>query len=142
MEEEIMVELIILVKSVSFGVIGIIKIFFRVLDNINWLELILVLFIIVIIYGFKYIIKKVLSILVVLFVVFGGVYLLKLNYCFIEEIFVGILLFNFEIFIEFSFVVLLFYIFIVLIFVFLGVIDLLFIFVVVDNMIKIKYNFN
>ena len=58
-EEEIMAESTTLAKSASSGVIGTIKTLPRAMNNINWLELMLALLTIAIIYGFKYITKKI-----------------------------------------------------------------------------------
>ena len=54
------------------GVIGTLKIFPRIINNINSLELILALMTILIIYGFKRITTKVPSTLVALLIVSGG----------------------------------------------------------------------
>ena len=141
-EEEIMAESTTLAKSASSGVIGTIKTLPRAMSNINWLELMLALLTIAIIYGFKYITKKVPSTLVALFVVSFGAYFLKLDYRPIEEIPAGIPLPNFEIFTEFSFAALSPYILTALTLAFLGAIDSLLTSVVADNMTKTKHNPN
>lgn len=90
-EDEIVVEAVTLAKSESSGVLGTIKTLPRALQRINWLELLLALITIAIIYGFKFITKKIPSTLVALFVVSLGAYYLKLDYRPIEEIPAGIL---------------------------------------------------
>lgn len=85
-EDEIVVEAVTLAKSESSGVLGTIKTLPRALQRINWLELLLALITIAIIYGFKFITKKIPSTLVALFVVSLGAYYLKLDYRPIEEI--------------------------------------------------------
>ncbi|MEZ4857466.1 MAG: SulP family inorganic anion transporter [Flavobacteriaceae bacterium] len=141
-EEEIMVEASTLAKSNSSGVIGAIKTLPRALNNINWLELILALLTIAIIYGFKYVTKKVPSTLVALFVVSFGAYFLKLDYRPIEKIPAGIPIPNFGIFTDFSFAALSPYILTALTLAFLGAIDSLLTSVVADNMTKTKHNPN
>ncbi len=141
-EEEILVEATTLAKSSSSGVIGAIKTLPRALQNINWLEFILALLTIAIIYGFKYITKKVPSTLVALFVVSFGAYFLKLDYRPIEEIPAGLPLPNFEMFTGFSFAALSPYILTALTLAFLGAIDSLLTSVVADNMTKTKHKPN
>lgn len=141
-EEEIMVEALTLAKSESSGVIGAIKMLPRALEQINWMEIILALLTIFIIYGFKYITTKVPSTLVALFVVSGGAFLLGLDYRPIEEIPAGIPLPHFEIFTGFSLAAISPYFFTALTLSFLGAIDSLLTSVVADNMTKTKHNPN
>ncbi len=141
-DNEIMVEALTLAKSESSGVLGAIKMLPRALLQINWLELVLALLTILIIYGFKHITTRVPSTLVALFVVSGGAYLLKLDYRPIEQIPAGIPLPHFEIFSGFNFMELSPYIFTSLTLAFLGAIDSLLTSVVADNMTKTKHNPN
>lgn len=141
-EQEILVEATTLAKSESSGVIGALKTLPRALQNINWLELILALLTIGIIYGFKYITKKIPSTLVALFVVSLGAYFLKLGYRPIEKIPAGIPLPNLEIFTSFNFGTISPYILTALTLSFLGAIDSLLTSVVADNMTKTKHNPN
>ncbi len=140
--EEINTEALTLAKNESSGVLGSIKTLPRAFSSINWLEVILALLTILIIYGFKYITKKVPSTLVALFVVSLGAYFLNLEYRPIEEIPAGIPLPHFEIFTGFSFAKLSPYVFTALTLAFLGAIDSLLTSVVADNMTKTKHNPN
>ena len=137
-----MVEATTLAKSNSSGVIGALKTLPRALQNINWLELFLALLTIGIIYGFKYITKKIPSTLVALFVVSLGAYFLKLEYRPIEKIPAGIPLPNLDIFTSFNFGTLSPYILTALTLAFLGAIDSLLTSVVADNMTKTKHKPN
>lgn len=141
-EDEIFAESSTLAKSASSGVLGSLKTLPRALQNINWLELILALLTIAIIYGFKYITKKIPSTLVALFVVSFGAYFLKLDYRPIEKIPEGIPMPNLEIFTGFSFAALSPYILTALTLAFLGAIDSLLTSVVADNMTKTKHKPN
>jgi SulP family sulfate permease len=141
-ENEIIREAKILAKNNSSGVIGSINTLPRALKNINWLELILGLITIVIIFGFKRITKKIPSTLVALLVVTLGAYFLKLDYRPIEEIPSGFPLLNMEIFAKFSLNQISPYIFTALTLAFLGAIDSLLTSVVADNMTKTKHKPN
>ncbi|MBT8223774.1 MAG: sodium-independent anion transporter, partial [Eudoraea sp.] len=84
------------------GVMGAIKIIPRALNNMSWLELILALATIFIIYGFKRITKAVPSTLVALVVVSGVAYGFNLDYRTIEQIPEGFPMPNLEIFTQFK----------------------------------------
>ena len=114
----------------------------RALQNINWLELILALGTIGIIYGFKRITTKVPSTLVALLVMSGIAIGFKLNYRPIEEIPSGIPMPNLAIFTDFSFNSISPFIFTALTLALLGAIDSLLTSVVADNMTKTKHNPN
>ncbi|WP_457615557.1 SulP family inorganic anion transporter [Lutibacter sp.] len=131
-----------LAKKEASGVIGSFKVMSRALSNINWLELILALGTIVIIYGFKRITTKVPSTLVALLVMSGIAIGFGLNYRPIEEIPSGLPIPNFEIFTSFSFSSISPYIFTALTLALLGAIDSLLTSVVADNMTKTKHNPN
>jgi len=124
------------------GVIGAIKVFPRALQNINWLELILALGTIIIIYGFKRITTAVPSTLVALLVMSGIAYAMQLDYRLIEEIPSGLPLPNIEIVTNFSFSSVSPYIFTALTLALLGAIDSLLTSVVADNMTKTKHKPN
>jgi len=124
------------------GVIGAIKVLPRALKNINWLELILALGTIIIIFGFKRITTKVPSTLVALLVMSGIAIGFNLNYRAIEEIPGGLPIPNFEIFTSFSFASVTPYIFTALTLALLGAIDSLLTSVVADNMTKTKHKPN
>jgi len=124
------------------GVLGSIKVFTRIVRNVNWLELSLALFTIFIIYGFKRITTKVPSTLVALVVVTGGAVALGLDYKPIREIPSGFPIPNFEIFQFFSLNAISPHIFTAIALAFLGAIDSLLTSVVADNMTKTKHSPN
>lgn len=131
-----------LAASGASGVLGTIKVLPRALTNINWLELLLVLGTILIIYGFKRITTVVPSTLVALLVMSGIAYGFKLNYRPIEEIPSGLPIPNLEIFTSFSLGSITPYIFTALTLALLGAIDSLLTSVVADNMTKTKHKPN
>ncbi len=141
-EEEIQKEALSLAKNNSSGVIGTLKVFPRALKNFKWLEFILALATIIIIFGFKYITKKIPSTLVALFVVTGAAYFLKLDYMPIKEIPSGFPIPQLEMFSSFSVAAITPYVFTALTLSFLGAIDSLLTSVVADNMTKTKHKPN
>ncbi len=124
------------------GVIGAIKVLPRALNNINWLELLLALGTIFIIYGFKRITKVVPSTLVALLVMSGIAYGFNLGYRPIEEIPLGLPLPKWEIFTGFNLASITPYVFTALTLALLGAIDSLLTSVVADNMTKTKHKPN
>ncbi len=124
------------------GVLGTIKVLPRALQNINWLELLLAMGTIIIIYGFKRITKAVPSALVALLVMSGIAIGFKLNYRPIEEIPSGLPVPNLEIFTDFSLGSIAPYIFTALTLALLGAIDSLLTSVIADNMTKTKHKPN
>lgn len=124
------------------GVLGSIKVLPRALQNINWLELLLALGTIFIIYGFKKITTRIPSTLVALFVMSGIAIGFGLNYRPIEEIPSGLPIPNFAIFTDFSLTSITPYIFTALTLALLGAIDSLLTSVVADNMTKTKHKPN
>jgi len=124
------------------GALGAIKAIPKALKNINWLELILALGTIFIIYGFKRITKAVPSTLVALIVMSGIAVGFGLDYRPIEEIPSGLPVPNLEIFTEFSLGSVTPYIFTALTLALLGAIDSLLTSVVADNMTKTKHKPN
>lgn len=141
-QDDILKESQTLAASGASGVIGTIKVLPRALTNINWLELLLVLGTILIIYGFKRITTVVPSTLVALLVMSGIAYGFKLNYRPIEEIPSGFPIPNLEIFTSFSLGSITPYIFTALTLALLGAIDSLLTSVVADNMTKTKHKPN
>jgi sulfate permease, SulP family len=141
-EAQILKESQTLAGSEASGVIGAIKVLPRALENINWLELLLALGTILIIYGFKRITTKVPSTLVALFVMSGIAIGFGLNYRPIEEIPGGLPMPDFAIFTDFSFNSISPYIFTALTLALLGAIDSLLTSVVADNMTKTKHKPN
>ncbi len=124
------------------GVLGSLRVMPRALQHINWLELMLALATIFIIYGFKRITTAIPSTLVALLVVSGAAFAFGLNYRPIEEIPSGLPVPNFEIFTGFSFAAVAPYIVTAFILSLLGAIDSLLTSVVADNMTKTKHKPN
>ena len=141
-QEQILKESQTLASKEASGVLGALKVLPRALSNINWLELLLALGTIIIIYGFKRITKAVPSTLVALLVMSGIAIGFKLNYRPIEEIPSGLPIPNLEIFTSFSLGSITPYIFTALTLALLGAIDSLLTSVVADNMTKTKHQPN
>ena len=141
-EADVLKESQTLAASEASGVLGTIKVLPRALTNINWLELLLALGTILIIYGFKRITTAVPSTLVALLVMSGIAYGFKLNYRPIEEIPSGLPVPNLEMFTTFSLSTITPYIFTALTLALLGAIDSLLTSVVADNMTKTKHKPN
>jgi SulP family sulfate permease len=124
------------------GVLGAIKVLPRALKNISWLELILAVGTIFIIYGFKRITTTVPSTLVSLILMSGIAIGFGLDYRPIEEIPSGFPIPNLGIFTTFNLASLSPYIFTALTLALLGAIDSLLTSVVADNMTKTKHKPN
>ncbi|NND15018.1 MAG: SulP family inorganic anion transporter [Eudoraea sp.] len=124
------------------GVLGAFNVLPRALKNINYLELILALVTIFIIYGFKRITKVVPSTLVALLLVSGVAYGFGLDYRPIEQIPEGFPMPNLEIFSGFTLGKITPYIFTALTLALLGAIDSLLTSVVADNMTKTQHKPN
>ena len=139
---QIMKESQTLAAKEASGIIGAIRVIPRALQNINWLELLLALGTIIIIYGFKRITKAVPSTLIALLVMSGLAIGLGLNYRPIETIPSGLPIPNWHIFTEFSFGYIAPFIFTAITLALLGAIDSLLTSVVADNMTKTKHNPN
>jgi len=131
-----------LAKSDASGVLGTLKILPRALQHINWLELLLALGTIIIIFGFKKITTKVPSTLVALLVMSGIAVGFGLDYRPIQEIPSGLPLPNLGIFTEFKLNSITPYVFTALTLALLGAIDSLLTSVVADNMTKTKHKPN
>ncbi|WP_298237663.1 SulP family inorganic anion transporter [uncultured Algibacter sp.] len=141
-QEDILKESQTLAAKDASGAYGAIKVLPRALKHINWLELILALGTIFIIYGFKRITKAVPSTLVALIVMSGIAVGFGLNYRPIEEIPSGLPIPNLEIFTSFKLSSVTPYIFTALTLSLLGAIDSLLTSVVADNMTKTKHKPN
>jgi SulP family sulfate permease len=141
-QEDILKESQTLAASEASGVLGAIKVLPGALRNINWLELLLALGTILIIYGFKRITTAVPSTLVALLVMSGIAYGFNLNYRPIEEIPSGLPIPHLEMFTTFSLSSITPYIFTALTLALLGAIDSLLTSVVADNMTKTKHKPN
>ncbi len=126
----------------SSGVLGALKVLPTALKQINWLELLLALGTIFIIYGFKRITTAVPSTLVALLVMSGIAFGFGLNYRPIEEIPSGFPMPNFGIITDFNLASITPYIFTALTLSLLGAIDSLLTSVVADNMTKTKHKPN
>ncbi|PHS10562.1 MAG: sodium-independent anion transporter [Kordia sp.] len=131
-----------LAGSEASGVLGTLKVLPRALQHINWLELLLALGTIIIIFGFKRITTKVPSTLVALLVMSGIAVGFGLDYRPIQEIPGGLPIPNFEIFSSFQLNSITPYIFTAFTLALLGAIDSLLTSVVADNMTKTKHKPN
>ncbi|PWK20452.1 SulP family inorganic anion transporter [Xanthomarina spongicola] len=141
-EEAILKESQILAGNSASSALGSVKAIPRALQHINWLELLLALGTIFIIYGFKYITKVIPSTLVALIIMSGIAIGFGLNYRPIEEIPGGFPIPNLRVFTEFNFGNLTPYIFTAFTLAILGAIDSLLTSVVADNVTKTRHNPN
>lgn len=141
-EDQIMEESQTLAAKEASGVMGAIKVLPNALQNINWLELMLALSTIVIIYGFKKITTAIPSTLVALLVVSGVAFGFGIDYRPIEQIPSGLPLPNLGIFTNFNIDSITPYIFTAFTLALLGAIDSLLTSVVADNMTKTKHQPN
>ncbi|WP_053976351.1 SulP family inorganic anion transporter [Mangrovimonas xylaniphaga] len=141
-EADILKESETLAANDASGVLGAIKVFPRALMNINWLELVLALGTIFIIYGFKRITRAVPSTLVALLVMSTIAIVFGLDYKPIQQIPSGFPAPNISMFANFSVTQLTPYIFTALTLSLLGAIDSLLTSIVADNMTKTKHRPN
>lgn len=141
-EEQIMQEAAALASANAGGVIGSLRMLGRAFRNINWIDLILGLITIFIIYGFKRITTTIPSTLVALLVVSIGAVLFIPEYRTIGIIPSGFPVPRFEIFAGFKLSTVSPYIISALSLAFLGAIDSLLTSIVADNMTKTKHNPN
>lgn len=140
--DQISTEAKTLAAADASGVVGAVKLMPKALKNINYLELILALATILIIYGFKRITTSIPSTLVALVVVSGIAYIAGLEYRSIQEIPLGFPSPNFEIFTDFNLSAITPYILAAVSLAFLGTIDSLLTSVIADNMTKTKHKPN
>ncbi|WP_191858541.1 SulP family inorganic anion transporter [Hanstruepera ponticola] len=141
-EEDILRESQTLAAKEASGALGALKVVPRALQNISWLELLLALGTIIIIYGFKRITKAVPSTLVALVVMSGIAMAFSLDYKPIEQIPDGLPIPNLDIITSFKLKSITPYIFTALTLALLGAIDSLLTSVVADNMTKTKHKPN
>jgi len=141
-QEDILKESQTLAAKNASGVMGAFRVLPRALQYINWLELILALGTILIIYGFKRITTKVPSTLVALIVMSTIAIVGGLDYRPIPRIPEGLPEFKSEIFTNFSLASIKPYIFTALALSLLGAIDSLLTSIVADNMTKTKHKPN
>ncbi|MGB5405039.1 MAG: SulP family inorganic anion transporter, partial [Robiginitalea sp.] len=140
--EAILKEAQTLAGSEASGVIGAIRVLPRALERLNWIELILTLATILIIYGFKRITRVVPSTLVALLAVSGVAYFFNIEYRPIETIPQGLPIPEFRIFTNFDLQTLTPYLFTAFTLALLGAIDSLLTSVVADNMTKTRHEPN
>lgn len=140
--EEIMKEAKTLASNEASGTIGALKVMPRALQNINWLELLLALGTILIIYGFKRITTAIPSTLVALVIMSGVAVLFGLDYKPIEEIPSGLPVLQLAIFTQFKLATITPYIFTGFTLALLGAIDSLLTSIVADNMTKTRHSPN
>lgn len=141
-QDDILKESQTLAAEEASGAWGAIKILPRALQHIKWLELLLAIGTIIIIYGFKKITTAIPSTLVALIVMSGIAVGFNLSYIPIKEIPGGIPIPRWEIFTEFKLGSITPYIFTALTLALLGAIDSLLTSVVADNMTKTKHKPN
>lgn len=146
-ESEVTSELILnesktLAAKEASGTLGALKVLPRAIKQINWLELMLALGTVLIIFGFKRITKVIPSTLVALVIMSGIAYGFNLTYRPISEIPGAIPIPKLEMFTNFSLGTISPYIFTALALALLGAIDSLLTSVVADNMTKTKHNPN
>ena len=141
-EADILRESKTLAAKEASGTIGALKVMSRALKNINWLEFLLALGTIIIIYGFKRITKAVPSTLVALVVVSSIAVVFGLDYKPIEQIPEGLPIPQLEMFSNFNLGSISPYVLTALTLSLLGAIDSLLTSVVADNMTKTKHKPN
>ena len=141
-EEQILEESQTLAANSASGVLGAIRVLPSALQNISWIEFLLALGTIFIIYGFKRITTAVPSTLVALLVMTGIAILFVPNYRPITSIPQGFPVPRWEIFTELRLSELIPYVFTALTLSLLGAIDSLLTSVVADNMTKTKHKPN
>lgn len=141
-EEEILTEARALAAKEASGVIGALTVILRAIKNINYIEFLLSIITIIIIYVSKRITTKVPGTLIALIIVSAAAILLNLEYAPIEKIPEGIPLPKWEIFSEFDFMLLGSFIFPAITLALLGAIDSLLTSVIADNMTKTRHNPN
>lgn len=138
-EASIYEEALNLAKNSASGVIGTLKTLPRATGGINWIELILALSTIAIIYGFKRITTAIPSTLVALMVVSLAAIGFGIDYRSIQQIPEGFPVLQWTLFSEFSFLGVLPYVFTALTLALLGAIDSLLTSVVADNLTKTRH---
>ncbi len=141
-EEDINKEAVLLAKGSTSGVIGAVKSLPNALGSINWLEVVLAVSTLFIIYGFKRITSVIPSTLVALIIVSGVAIGFNLDYVPIQEIPSGFPIPHVEIITGFKFGSITPYIFTAITLAFLGAIDSLLTSVVADNITKTKHSPN
>ncbi|NNC82977.1 MAG: SulP family inorganic anion transporter [Flavobacteriales bacterium] len=139
-EEDIYTEAVLLAANESKGVLGSLEYLPRALQNIRWIELMLALMTIAIIYLFPKITKAVPSTLISLLIVSAGAFYLGLDYVPISEIPTGIPIFKSEIFTSFDLGAFAPYFFTAFMLAMLGAIDSLLTSVVADNLTRTQHD--
>ncbi len=132
-------EAVNLAKNNASGVVGTLRTLPRALGGINWIEVVLALSTIAIIYGFKKITTAIPSTLVALLLVSGIAVGLGIEYKSIQQIPEGFPKIQWSLFTEFSFFQLIPYILTALTLSLLGAIDSLLTSIVADNLTKTRH---
>ena len=138
-EASIYEEALNLAKNSASGVVGTLQTLPRAAGGINWIELILALSTIAIIYGFKRITTAIPSTLVALLVVSIAAIGFGIEYRSIQQIPEGFPVLQWSLFSDFSFLGLLPYVFTALTLALVGAIDSLLTSVVADNLTKTRH---
>ncbi|MEJ2163468.1 MAG: SulP family inorganic anion transporter, partial [Robiginitalea sp.] len=141
-ESAIQLEAQTLAGSAASGVLGTFKALPRAVRNISWIELLLCLVTIGIIYGFARVTTSIPSTLAALLLVSVAAHLLKLDYRPIEEIPQGLPLPEWRVFTEINMTTVTAHVFTALTLALLGAIDSLLTSVVADNMTKTRHKPN
>lgn len=141
-KDEIQIEAETLAAANSGGVIGSLRVAPQAFGSINYIDLILGLLTIAIVFGFKRITKVIPSTLVALLIVSGGAYLFLPEYRTIGEIPSGFPMPKFSMFSNFQIGEILPYVFTAASLAVLGSIDSLLTSIVADNMTKTRHNPN
>jgi len=140
--DDIRLEAELLAANDARGITGNLKYLPRAISNIDWMEFILCMITIGIIYGFKRITNSIPSTLVSLLLVSGVAYSMGLDYLPISKIPSGYPSFHFEVFTNLDFLVLAPFLFSALLLAMLGSIDSLLTSVVADNLTKTHHKPN
>jgi SulP family sulfate permease len=138
--EDIITEAKVLAENDTKGVFGAMKYLPNAIGAVNWIELILALITIAVIYGLKKITTAVPSTLVALLLVSAGAYIIGVDYILIKEIPIGFPTFHADIFTEFSLSAIVPYIISAMLLAMLGALDSLLTSVVADNLTKTQHN--
>lgn len=141
-KNDILKEAKVLATNDASGTIGALKVLPRAIKQINWLELLLALGTVFIIYAFKRVTTAIPSTLVALIVVSGIAVFFNLEYVTIQKIPSGIPTIYWEIFESFKLSSITPYIFTAITLSLLGAIDSLLTSIVADNMTKTKHKPN
>lgn len=141
-KEDIQREALVLAENDGKGVVGALRYFPKAIDQVNYIELVLALSTILLIFGFKRITKSVPSTLIALLVVSAGAYFSGSDYRVIQEIPSGLPSFHGEIVSGFDLKILAPFLLSAFMLALLGSIDSLLTSVVADNLTKTRHDSN